>query len=181
MSVIKRMIGTAIGFAMVLAFTAGIIALVLSLASEQLPGIKVVGAELRCIAGFPQAGSECVAQELAALEDERRALEEERERLGDVIAAQNFVFSQGDELKDGVNLVVGTLYADATSQTGLIRSFCWAIIDNGGLDPRVGLAVLHRDGRIEDVAVRADDLALLEMSAGEVHAARTACPFPGVS
>lgn len=181
MSAIKRMIGTAIGFAMVSLFTAGIIALVLSLASEQMPGIKTLGSELRCIAGFPQAGSTCVAQELAALEDERRALEEERERLGDVIAAQDFVFAQGDELKDGVNLVVGTLYADATNQSGLIRSFCWAIIDNGGLDPRVGLAVLHGDGRIEDVAVQADDLALLDMDASEIHAARSACPFPGVS
>jgi len=181
MSAIKRMIGTAIGFAMVLAFTAGIVTLVLSLASEQLPGIKTIGAELRCIAGFPEAGSECVAQELAVLENERSALAEERERLGDVIAAQDFVFSQGDELKDGVNLVVGTLYANAARQTGLIRSFCWAIIDNGGLDPRVGLAVLHGDGRIEDVAVRADDLTLLEMSAGDVDAARSACPFPVVS
>ncbi|MEO0697851.1 MAG: hypothetical protein AAFY84_17350 [Pseudomonadota bacterium] len=124
MSAIKRMIGTAIGFAMVLAFTAGIVTLVLSLASEQLPGIKTIGAELRCIAGFPEAGSECVAQELAVLENERSALAEERERLGDVIAAQDFVFSQGDELKDGVNLVVGTLYANAARQTGLIRSFC---------------------------------------------------------
>lgn len=181
MSAIKRMIGTAIGFAMVLAFTAGIIALVLSLASEKLPGIKAIGSELRCISGFPEAGGECVAQELAALEAERRALEEERERLGDVIAAQSFVFSQGDQLKDGVNLVVGTLYADATRQTGLIRSFCWAIIDNGGLDPRVGLAVLRDDGRIEDVAVRADDLALLDMDANEIDVARSSCPFPGVS
>lgn len=106
---------------------------------------------------------------------------EDHERLGDVIAAQSFVFSQGDELKDGVNLVVGTLYADATGQTGLIRSFCWAIIDNGGLDPRLGLAVLHSDGRIEVVAVRADDLALLEMNASDINAARSSCPFPGVS
>lgn len=181
MTAIKSMIGTAIGFAMVIAFTAGIVALVLSLASDQMPGLKSLGSELRCVAGFPQPGSECVARKLAVLEDERRALDEERERLGDVIAAQSFVFTQGDQLKDGINLVVGTLYSEAASQTGLIRSFCWAIVDSGGLDPRVGLAVLHADGRIEDVAVRAGDLALLEMSAGAVDAARAACPFPGVS
>jgi len=147
----------------------------------QFPELRDGVSAVRCVAGFPQPGSECVARKLAALEDERRALDEERERLGDVIAAQSFVFTQGDQLKDGINLVVGTLYADAASRASLIRSFCWAIVDSGGLDPRVGLAVLHGDGRIEDVAVRADDLALLEMSAGEVEAARAACPFPGVS
>ena len=181
MRAIKSMIGTAIGFAMVLAFTAGIIALVLSLASERLPGIRSLGSELRCIAGFPAADSDCVANEMAALEAARIALEEEYEQLGDLIAAQDFVFTQGDELKDGIHLVVGTLYADAARQSGLIRSFCWAVVDHGGLDPRVGLAVLHGDGRKEDVSVRASDLALLEMVAGEVDAARAACPFPRVS
>lgn len=181
MSAIKRMVGTAIGFAMVMAFTAGILSLVLSLASEQQPGINALGAELRCLAGIPKAGSACMAEKIAALEAERRALEQDRKSLGDVIAAQDFVFTQGAQLKDGVNLVVGTLYRDAATRSGLIRSFCWAVVDNGGLDPRVGLAVLQSDERIEDVTVGAGELALLEMSAGEVDAARAACPFPEMS
>jgi hypothetical protein len=180
MSRIKEALGTVIGVAMVVAFTAFIVALVLSLTSEQLPVIKNIGSELRCLLGIPAADSPCVAETIDALNEQRRVLEEERERLDDVMAGQSFVFTQGKHLKDRVSLVVGTLYMDAAAQTGLIRSFCWIIVDNGGLDPRVGLAVMHGDGRIEELQASPSDLGLLDMSAHDVEAARGACPFPTV-
>lgn len=178
---IRNFIGTAIGVTMIVGFAALILALVLSLASGQFPALKKIGAEARCIAGFPENVSPCMMRMIAGLHDQRRALDEERQRLGDVIAAQSFVFTQGDELRDGLNLVVGTLYEDADAQTGLIRSFCWVIVDHGGLDPRVGLAVMRDDGRIEELAPDAQQRALLDLSAREVDAARAACPFPQVS
>jgi hypothetical protein len=177
---INRTIGTIIGVAMVVAFTALIVALVLSLASDQFPGIKTIGSEVRCLLGVPEAGSECVARQMADLSELRRALEDERKRLVDVDAAQEFVFTQGDRVKDRVTLVVGTLYRDAAAQTGLIRSFCWIIVDNEGLDPRVEVAVLNGDGRTEERQASLADLALLEMSERDVDAARAACPFPRV-
>lgn len=181
MTAIRHGIGTAIGVAMITGFTGLILALVLSLASEQMPALKNMGAELRCLAGVPAEDSACVRRKIAALNDQRRALEAEKQRLGDVIAAQSFVFTQGDKLADRVNLVVGSLYENAEARAGLIRSFCWAIVDNGGLDPRVGLAVMRGDGRIEMLEAGPADLALLGLSARDVDAARAACPFSEVS
>lgn len=177
---IRNFIGTAIGVTMIVGFAALILALVLSLASGQFPALRKIGAEVRCIAGIPADGSRCMMDRIAALNAQRRALDEERQRLGDVIAAQSFVFTQGEELRDGLNLVVGTLYEDADAQTGLIRSFCWVIVDNSGLDPRVGLAVMREDGRIEELAPDAQQRAQLALSTPEIDAARAACPFPKV-
>lgn len=181
MTTIKGTLGTLIGVAMVVAFTALILVLVLSLASEQLPGIKTFGSELRCLLGVPDADSDCIKRQITALNEQRLILEEERKRLVDVAARQEFVFTQGDQLKDGVTLIVGTLYQDAAAQTGLIRSFCWIIVDSGGLDPQVEVAVMHGDGRIEVRQANPADVALLDMSARDVDAARDACPFPRAS
>lgn len=165
---------------MVIGFTAFLFALVLSLAAQQIPAIGKIGADIRCLAGIPAAGSTCVAERIAALDAQRRAVEEERERLRSAITGQSFVFAQGPQLKDGVSLVVGTLYRDAAAQRGLIRSFCWAIKDSGGLDPRVGLAVKRDDGHVEEVSVGVAELAVLELSASDVDDARALCPFPQV-
>lgn len=181
MTKLRNIIGTAIGVAMISGFAALILALVLSLASGQFPALGAIGEEVRCLAGVPKDGSACMVRKIAALEDQRRALDEERKRLGDVIAAQSFIFSQGEMLKDGVSIVAGTLYRDAASQTGLIRSFCWLIVDNEGLDPRIGIAVMQSDGRIEEIVPDPRRTAVIDMNARDVDAARAACPFPRVS
>lgn len=178
MKTIKTFLGTVLGFAMVVTFTMGVSALVLSLAAEQFPEVTSIKATLRCIAGVPDDDSQCVSDLVATLRLEREAIERERQQLSDDIAKQNFVFVEGEKLRDSVSLVVGTLYQDASQQTGLIRSFCWVIVDSGGLDPRVGIAIKHSDGRVEDVALDRADLALLQLNAQDVDAARAACPFP---
>ena len=181
MKMAKDMIGTAIGVAMIVSFTSLIFALVLSLASEQMPALKTIGTEIRCLVGVPDENSTCVRKRIAALDSQRRALEAERQQLVDVIAAQDFVFTQGDWLRGGVSLVVGTLYEDAEARSRPIRSFCWAVVDRPGLDPRVGLAVMERDGRVQATPVGSAERLLLGVSAHEVEAARAACPFPGRS
>jgi hypothetical protein len=118
---------------------------------------------------------------MAALDSERRVLEDERQQLVEAIAAQSLVFSQGEQLKDGFSLVTGTLYQDVAARAGLVRSFCWVVIDQPGLDPRVGLATLHGDGWIEPLNVGPADRGVLGLSVSDVDAARAACPFPRVS
>lgn len=139
---IKNMIGTAIGVAMVTGFTAFILAMVLTLASEQLPAIKTAGAELQRLLGVPEANSTCVINKMAVLEEQRRAIEKERKRFFEVMAEQNLVFTQGKEIKDYIYLLVGTLYENPVARTGVIRSFCWASLDINGIDTRFGLAVM---------------------------------------
>jgi hypothetical protein len=180
MTSIKNAFGIAIGVVMVAAFAAALIALVLSLASTQMPGIKSAASELRCWVGVPQQGSTCMLNELAELRDEKHRLREEREKLSDMVAAQSFVFSEGEKLKDGHSLVVGTLYEDANAQTGLIRSYCWVIIDQSGLDPRVGLAVMEKDGTIHAIHATDQSRAVLNIPMGDRMYATTRCPFPDI-
>ena len=139
---IKGAIGTAIGFCMAAGFTCLILALVYSLASEQMPALKSIWPELRCVAGFPENGSSCASQEIATLEDELRNSEQERKRASDAIVGDRLVYTQGEKLKDGVYLAAGTLYQDTAAQTGLIQSYCWVVADISGLDPRAAVAVM---------------------------------------
>lgn len=180
MTSIKNTFGIAIGVVMVASFAAALIALVLSLASTQMPGINSAASELRCWAGVPQQGSTCMLNELAELRDEKQHLREEREKLSDMVAAQSFVFSEGEKLKDGHSLVVGTLYEDANARTGLIRSFCWVIIDKGGLDPRVGLAVMEKDGTVHPIYATDQSRAVLNMPLDVQMDATMRCPFPDI-
>lgn len=172
MRTIRHIAGTAIGFAMAAGFTGAILALVLGLASTQIPALVSFGTELRCLAGIPAEGSACAASMIRAANEGRLQAEE-------ALAEQNLVFTQGDAIKDGINLVVGTIYRDAGNRTGVIRSFCWAIVDSGGLDPRVGLAVRDAQGQVTALDPGPDDLTLLDVAPSEIQAARDACPWPG--
>ncbi len=186
MKTIKTALGTAIGFLMVLAFTGTITAIVVSLALPDKTILRNVWEELRCIAGYPEAGSDCVldaigrAQDAVAAANQRRAEAEAAQRAAeDALARGDLEFIQGPAMKDGVSLVVGTIYLDVTNRTGLVRSFCWAVVDNPGLDPRVGLAVRDASGQITVLPLTTDDLTLLDTDAAEASAALVSCPWPG--
>ncbi|UWQ19059.1 hypothetical protein [Jannaschia sp. M317] len=186
MTAIKRILGTAIGFVMVLAFTGTITAIVFSLAVPDKTALREFWEEVRCIAGYPVAGSQCAqdtirrADDAVAAANQRRAEAEEAQRAAeDALARGDLEFAQGPALKDGVSLVVGTIYLDATNRTGLVRSFCWAIIDEGGLDPRVGLAIRDASGRVRVLPLSDDDIALMELQPVEAAAAHASCPWPG--
>ncbi|MEM6890136.1 MAG: hypothetical protein AAF636_18675 [Pseudomonadota bacterium] len=146
-----------------------------------LPFLGETRDTLRCVAGIPAADSDCVQSILDELEADRADIERQKEALESAIAAQSFVFTQGEELKDHISLVVGTLYQDAAAQTGFLRAYCWAVIDNQGLDPRVGLAIREADGRVTALPLSVADLSLLDMQTSDIEAAREACPFEGVS
>lgn len=186
MTAIKTLFGTIIGFLMVVAFTGSIAATVISLAMPDKTALKAAWAELRCLAGYPIAGSDCVQDIVRAANaarseaDRARDLAEDaRKAAEDALAKGNLKFEQGPAIKTGVSLVVGTIYLDVAAQSGLVRSFCWAIVDEGGLDPRVGLAVRGADGQIAVLPLSQDNLELLEMDAADLSAALAACPWPG--
>lgn len=193
MTAIKRALGTAIGFVMVVAFTGTIAAIVFSLAVPDKTALREFWEEARCIAGYPVSGSQCAqdairrADDAVAAANQRRAEAEEAQRAAedaqraaeDALARGDLEFTQGPALKDGVSLVVGTIYLDVASRTGLQRSFCWAIIDEGGLDPRVGLAIREASGQVSILPLSDDDIALMELEPGEAADAHASCPWPG--
>lgn len=186
MTAIKRVFGTAIGFLMVLAFTGMITAIVISLALPDKTVLRETWQEIRCLAGYPVAGSDCVKAAIRRANDavdaanQRRANAEAAQRAAeDALARGDLEFTQGPALKDGVSLVVGTIYLDVANRTGLVRSFCWAIIDEGGLDPRVGLAIRDASGQVSILSLSDNDIALMELEPGEAAAAHASCPWPG--
>lgn len=163
------------------AFVLAIAALSLLILKEEIPALQTALSDVRCFVGMPEQGSSCVRDQLDALKREREAVEEERERLATMVGAQDFVFVEGDDLPDGGKLVVGTLYEDAAARTGLIRSFCWAIFDRGGLDPRIGLSIMQADGTVQPVSLRDTDLIVLKLARSDLAAVRAMCPFPDIS
>lgn len=200
MKTIKTVFGTAIGFLMVLAFTGTIAAIVFSLAVPDKTAIREFWEEVRCIAGYPVANSQCAQDAIRraddavdaanrrraeaeaaqrAAEESQRAAEEAQRVAEDALARGDLEFTQGPALKDGVSLVVGTIYLDVASRTGLQRSFCWAIIDEGGLDPRVGLAIRDASGQVSVLPLGHDDIALMELEPAEAATAHASCPWPG--
>ena len=186
MTAIKRILGTAIGFVMVLAFTGTITAIVFSLAVPDKTALREFWEEVRCIGGYPVAGSHCAqdairrADDAVAAANKRRADAETAQKAAeDALARGDLEFAQGPTLKDGVSLVVGTIYLDVASRTGLQRSFCWAIIDEGGLDPRVGLAIRDASGQTRVLPLSDDDIALMELEPGEAAAAHASCRWRG--
>lgn len=186
MTAIKTALGTAIGFLMVLAFTGTITAIVVSLALPDKTLLRNVWEDVRCLVGYPAIDSDCVLEAIRRAQDAVEAANQLREEAEaaqraaeDALALGDLEFTQGPALKDGISLVVGTIYLDVTNRTGLVRSFCWAIIDSGGLDPRVGLAVRDASGQVNVFVLSDDDLALLEMDAREAAGAYSACPWPG--
>lgn len=163
------------------AFFCIIAALAWLILERHLPVLGHVTDTLRCTAGVPAADSACVQDMIADLDAARLDIARQRDALDASIAAQSFVFTQGAELADHISLVVGTLYDDARAQAGFLRAYCWAVVDHQGLDPRVGLAIREADGTVSALPLTSDDLTLLEMSRGDVDAARAACPFPDVN
>jgi hypothetical protein len=154
------------------AFVIGTLALGLLILTLQLDGADDLLADLRCVAGIPaDDGAACVQDSIAAAN-------EARERAESALLGQSIVYEQGAHIGDGVSLVVSSIYADASTRSGLISSFCYAILDNGGLDPRVALATRSGDGRVTAQVISVRDLAMLRMEADALNAARDQCPWP---
>ncbi len=161
------------------AFVATTVALGLLILNTQLSIPDEWIATTRCALGVPAKDSACVADAIKAADDARFAANAARQLAEDALAGQNLVFTQGDPIKDGVSVVVGTIYQNAAARSGIIRSFCWAIIDSSGLDPRVGLAVRDGNGQIEAIDLSASDRDQLDVSLSDIDAARQNCPWPG--
>lgn len=94
-------------------------------------------------------------------------------------AGHDMVFESGDAHK-GKTLVVGALFTDSARRVGLLRAYCWAIEDRGGLDPRVPLARREADGSIVALPLDAGEMAKFQWDAADLEAARHLCPWSKV-
>lgn len=159
-------------------FVVSTLALGLLILSAQLPGGSQLVAEIRCLIGLPKGGSSCVHDAIADARTATELAERARERAEEALRGGSIVFEQGESLGDGVSVVVGTIYADAATRTGIARSFCYAIHDHEGLDPRVALAERDAGGTVLPLPVSAYDQALLRVDTGSIEEARRSCPWP---
>lgn len=178
--------------------TAGVFGLVAyAVAHKFVPPGDPFWNEARCALGIPvQDDVKCVQDEQRRLQREietvtRRGQEMEARLGADLDAAkkaheaaeqaaagQDMVFESGGAHK-GKTLVVGALYRDSGTRTGLLRAYCWAIEDRGGLDPRVPVARMEADGRIVMLPPDQAQMLAFGWDASDLDAARALCPWTG--
>ncbi len=192
MTTIKRMVGTAIGFVMVAAFSTGIIVLVLSLASKQVPGIKTIGEELRCIVGVPDADSPCIAEQLAALDEERQGLEAERDafartaaehaaREAELEALNNRVenYSQFQTVKLSVGTIqTGVRFASVLQPEVWSEAWCYLDRTVQGLPRKITLGKRSAGQLIRWSRVSQAQLHDADLTRAQLEEAKSACRFP---
>lgn len=193
-------IGTAIGFLMVTVFTGGIAALVLDLATEDLPAIGKIGGELRCMAGIPAEDSACVGDKLRALEkerdaagkakDEARAQRDELERqiaayearqrelaeLGQKV--ENFNLFQTEDLPFGT-VTTGAKFASVLEPE--IWSDAWCYLQSAGrgaADNHVTLGHLQRGQAVVWSTYAPEDLREAGLNSDQFAQAKAACNWP---
>lgn len=166
-----------------------------AVAHKFIPPNDPFWADARCALGIPmQSDPKCVQEEqrrltreidavtrkgreietaLGAQLDAAKKAKDDAERAA---AGQDMVFVSGGA-HNGKTLVVGVLYRDAAKRTGLLRAYCWAIRDEGGLDPRVALARQEADGRIVVLPPDPMQMADFQWTETDLVQARALCPW----
>lgn len=177
-----------LGAMMASAFGLGLIALTLAMITPDFPIIREAFASARCFAGVPAEDSPCFDDQIeverqARLEAERarRVAEAALRAAQDASSGQDLVFVQGDQIADRISLVVGTIYRDENGQAKIVRAFCYANLDHGGLDPRVLLSVMDERGFVSTMPITNGDLVMLEITRADLDEARAQCAFPDPS
>lgn len=196
MKTIMKYLGRATFMVSLAAITAGVFGLVAyAVAHKFIPPNDPFWTDARCALGLPsQSDVKCVQDEQARLTREietvtRRGREIEtalgvqldaakkaKDDAERAAAGQDMVFVSGGA-HNGKTLVVGVLYRDAAKRTGLLRAYCWAIRDEGGLDPRVALARQEADGRIVVLPPDPVQMADFQWTETDLVQARALCPW----
>lgn len=163
-----------------------------AIAHKFIPPNDPFWTDARCALGLPtQQDVKCIQVEIDAAIQRGKAIEAKlnadiqaqiiaKEAAERAAAGNDMVFESGDA-HNGKTLVVGALYSDSATRAGLLVAYCWAIEDQGGLDPRVPLARREADGRIVPLPMDAAGMAHFKWTAEDLEAARNLCPWSKVS
>ncbi len=154
---------------------------------------KAVWADVRCAVGLPlqtdktciqasidQAVSGAVARQKrvqARIEDELLAAKRSREAAEQALADQNVEFIEGQS-HSSKTIIVGLVYRGGDASAGILRGWCWAIQDRGGLDPRVMLERMDGSGLRMPGGIDQAQLQAFGWTQSDVVAARAKCPWP---
>jgi len=193
MDKVRHTFGTTVGLVLAVLFTAGTLALILSLASDRLPALKGIGTELRCFLGIPAAGSQCVLDQVNALHREReevarerdalaRQMAEHRERQQQLAAMEqqvsNYSMFQAVDLPFG-EVTTGTRFASVLRPEEWTTSWCYMNRANrSALSLRVDIG--RRDFGQPVRWDRHTEAQLREarLTREQIEAAQAACRFP---
>lgn len=164
--------------------TAGTSAALIAL---QLAGDDFAFDEVRCWTGL---SSSCLGQQIDELRHEndalRRSLAELEAQLDEVtsdrdhletVLSGGMMFSEGPEVA-GLTVIVGTIYTDPAGRGDVVRAICFVIQDRNGLDPRLSIANMDRNGVVTALPVDAFDRSTLNVDAHVLETARASCPWP---
>jgi len=192
MKELGQITGTAIGVAMVGAFATGIGALVLGLASEQLPALKTIGSEIRCLVGVPAQGSTCVSDQINALDDQRRLIEQERDTLARQIAeyearqhelealngqVENYSQFQDVTLPFGA-VTTGIRFASVLEPEAWSEAWCYLDRTVRGLPRKITLGNRAAGEAVRWTRVSDAQLRDADLTRAQLEQAKAACQFP---
>ena len=133
--------------------------------------------QLICTAGLTDlATHDCVSDKIASAVDELQAA---HDALAGALGGR-MIFTEGPSIAN-VTVITGSIYRDDAARTGLVRSSCWAILDQGGLDPRLAVAEFEPGQGVRAIDVDAFDQAAISVDDRTVAEARAKCPWPATS
>lgn len=162
-----------------------------AIAHKFIPPNDPFWTDARCALGIPtQQDIKCIQIEVdaviqrgqemeAKLNADIEAQKSAKDAAERAAAGNDMVFESGDA-HNGKTLVVGALYSDSAARSGLLVAYCWAIEDQGGLDPRVPLARRDANGSIVALPIDAAGMAQFKWTPADLEAARNLCPWSKV-
>lgn len=193
MEKLRHTFGTTVGLVLAVLFTIGTLALVFSLASERLPALKGIGAEIRCILGMPEAGSQCVMDEVNQLRRERETVARERDELARQMAAHQERQRQLEAMSEQVTnysqfrserisigeVTTGTRFASVLQPEEWTTSWCYlARSVRGGLNAHIEIGTRNAGQSIRWNRHSDAQLREARLTRDQIETAQSACRFP---
>ncbi len=193
MDKVRHTFGTTVGLVLAVLFTAGTLALILSLASDRLPALKGISTELRCFLGIPAAGSQCVLDQVNALRREREEVARERDALARQMAAHDERQRQLEAMSEQVTdynqfqsvritigeVMTGTRFESVLRPEEWTRSWCYISRSiRGGLNAHIEIGTQNAGQRVQWRTHSEVQLREAGLTREQIEAAQAACRFP---
>ncbi len=185
--------GLTIGFAMVCAFMAVVVALILFLAARQIPELSSGMEDIRCVLGIPAQGSPCVRDEIEALTKARSNIEAERNALARKIeetekrraelealnnSVENYSLFESENLSFG-SVTTGVKFTSVLEPEIWSSAWCYLSIDTGGAaSTRIDLGRKTRGQAISHAEITGAILRDTGLTPTQIAQAREACAWP---
>lgn len=202
-----RVITRTFGYIVVTSFVLSVIGIVVfSVVTRLAPPDAPIWRDVQCFIGSPARGdTACLtvklreqAQAYAArtsdLEQKIAHVQEEKARIERAITDEDITFVESQYINDDGSLseeqpfiagvrtarkvVVGIVYRDGRASSGIDQGWCWATQDVPGMDLRVVIGKVGKDGRAQPVRPSDEAVEKVGWEPHQLGMVRGHCPWP---